>query len=71
MVAQGLGVRPNTVSGMLSQLRSNGLEKGEARLLEKVFKSLTENDGTKESSSGEAEPLEPKVLVLTRRRDRK
>ena len=50
MVADGLGVRPNTISGMLAQLRREGLEKKEQRLLEKVVKSLTEGDGERGSS---------------------
>jgi hypothetical protein len=32
MAADGLGVRPNTISGMLAQLRREGFEKKEQRL---------------------------------------
>jgi hypothetical protein len=43
MAADGLGVRPNTISGMLTELRRGGFERKEQRLVDKVFKSLTED----------------------------
>ena len=56
---------------MLAQLRREGLEKKEQRLLEKVIKSLTEGDEERDSSrETESEALEPKVMVLKRQRRR-
>jgi len=69
MAAESLGVRPNTVSGMLSQLRRDGVEKKEQRLLKKIFKSLTEGEGEKSPPRETGtDALEPRVLVLKRQR---
>jgi REP element-mobilizing transposase RayT len=69
MAADGLGVRPNTISGMLSQLRRDGIDRSEHRLLEKVFKSLTQGEGDSDASEGtESETLKPRVMVLKRQR---
>ncbi len=69
MVADGFCVRPNTISGILAQLRREGLEKKEQRLLEEVIKSLTEGDEERDSSrETESEALEPNVMVLNRQR---
>jgi REP element-mobilizing transposase RayT len=69
MASDGLGVRPNTISGMLTQRRRKGIDTEDQRLLEMVLESLTEGDGEREST-GETEPeaLKPRVLVLKRQR---
>ena len=54
---------------MLSKLRREGFAKGEARLLEKVSKSLTKDDGKKTSSGKtDLEPIGPRVIMPKRHR---
>lgn len=65
-VAEGLGVRPNTVSGMLAMLRRDGLKKKEQQLLDTVFKSITVD---KEETETEPEVVGPRVIVLKRKRN--
>ena len=66
-VADGLNLRPTTVSKMLNKLRRGGLEKREERILKRVFKKLIDS-GTFASSSSPKEVGIPKVAILKRKR---
>jgi hypothetical protein len=78
-VADGLNLRPTTVSKMLNKLRRGGLEKREERILKRVFEKmidsgqdeeseLSEDSGTYASSSSPKEVGIPKVAILKRKR---
>ena len=71
IAAEGMRVRPNTVTKALTKLRREGLKKEEEVLLDRVLGSMVENETGEESSRGEAadgKNAAPKVLVFKRSR---
>ena len=73
-VAEGLNLRPASVSKMLTRLRRDGLSAGDERILKRVFKSLissasrAKSKKTKSQDSSKNSIAEPKILVLKRKR---
>ena len=71
MAADALGVRPNTISGMLSQLRKEGFDKNEQENIDRIFKSLTAvvgDDAVEGAKTEQAGTEEPRVVILKRKR---
>jgi REP element-mobilizing transposase RayT len=70
--AQGLNLRPHSVSDMLGKLKRTGLGAGEAALLEGVLEVVAGAGGAGEVSGdqgrGAGRVSQPKVFVLKRRR---
>jgi REP element-mobilizing transposase RayT len=69
VAAEGLGVRPTTVTKMLTKLRRSGLSKEEERILDEVLGSLMDGDVDSGGSvNAPTEDTQPKVIVLKRQR---
>ena len=71
VAAEGLGIRPTTVTRMLTKLRRSGLTKEEEQILDDVLGSLIDDDKDEEPGDGaKAEPknAQPRVLVFKRQR---
>ena len=68
MVAEGLNVRPGSVCTMISKIRREGLKRKEEQLLESVLEKVTKTDNDEAPGFSSSTNLDPKVLVLKRRR---
>jgi hypothetical protein len=68
IAAEGLGVRPTAVNGMLAKLKREGLKKEEELLLDTVFEAVTEDRDMESEEYTGFEKAEPKVIVLKRKR---
>ena len=68
-IADAMSVRRTAVSGMLSELRREGLSSEDELLVETVFDRLTLTESSDEPLTKPVESIEPKVFVL--KRDRK
>jgi len=71
IAAQGMRVRPNTVSKALTKLRREGLKKEEEALLDGVLGSIVENETDEKDSRSEVadtQNAEPRVFVFKRHR---
>ena len=69
--AEGLGVRPNTVTKMLTKLRQTGLSNEEEQILDDVLGSLMDDEGDadhEDNAKASTENIQPQIIVLKRQR---
>jgi hypothetical protein len=71
VAAEGLGVRPNTVTKMLTKLRQTGLSNEEEQILDDVLGSLIDDNGDavpEGNDNASTENIQPQIIVLKRQR---
>jgi hypothetical protein len=71
VAAEGLGVRPNTVTKMLTKLRQTGLSNEEEQILDDVLGSLIDDNGDavpEGNDNASTENIQPQIVVLKRQR---
>jgi putative transposase len=71
VAAEGLGVRPNTVTKMLTKLRQTGLSNDEEQILDDVLGSLIDDNGDADPEGNDNVSnanIQPQIIVLKRLR---
>jgi hypothetical protein len=73
IAAEGLGVRPTTVTKMLTKLRQTGLSKEEEQILDDILGLLMDDKGDGDpggnaNKATEDEDIQPRVFLLKRQR---